>query len=94
MAFALPNREHLGPSLICRATNSVAVVPSQRCRTSAGLTWTFMRAGKVRTGIGGAFVSILDSRALTGGPAIGEGALRDEDGRAGPELLVSVWTIS
>lgn len=67
MAFALPNREHLGPSLICRATNSVAVVPSQRCRTSAGLTLTFMRAGKVRTGIGGAFVSILDSRALTGG---------------------------
>lgn len=26
-----------------------------------------MRAGKVRTGIGGAFVSILDSRTLTGG---------------------------
>ena len=67
MAFALPNREYLGPSLICRATNSVAVVPSQRCRTSAGLTLTFMRAGKVRTWIGGAFVSILDSRALTGG---------------------------
>ena len=67
MAFTLPIRGYLGPSLICSATNSVAVVPSQRCRTSAGLTSTIMRAGKVRSRIGGGFVSILDSRTLTGG---------------------------
>lgn len=67
MAFVLPIRECLGQSLICRATNSVAVVPSQRCRTSAGLTSTIMRAGKARSRIGGAFVSIFDSRTLTGG---------------------------
>jgi hypothetical protein len=46
MAVALPIREHLGLSLICSATNSVAVVPSQRCRTSAGLTSTINAGGK------------------------------------------------
>ena len=67
MAIALPVWDQLGPSLICRATNSVAVVSSQRCRTSAGLIMTVMRAGKIRSRIGGGFKSILDSRTLTGG---------------------------
>jgi hypothetical protein len=54
MAFALPDWEQLGPSSICSTTNSVAVVPSQRCRTSAGLTATTCGRESSARGLAGA----------------------------------------